>query len=441
MGELHKRVKKSPYRTYLLTLLSVIFAFNLVDRLALGIVLQNIKSAFALTDTKLGLLSGIAFAAFYATVGIPLGRWADRGNRVTIIGLTCCLWTTMVMLTGAARSFAQLLFIRMGAAVGEAGCMPPAYSLIADYFSRDERPQAMANYLLGASLSVIVGYFVAGWLNQAYGWRLTFLFLGLPGLILAPLAWLTLRDPRATATRKRRTAVGGQNLRAIREVSRSLWNNRTFRRVLAMQCVNNLFGYGLLQWQPAFFIRSYGMSTKAVGFWFAIIYGVCGFVGTYFGGYFARRWAPADESLQLRALAVLNTLFAVISALAYLSGNLHASLALIGISALGVSLENGPILATIQTVIPDRLRATSLSVVHLFANLIGMGVGPLAVGAMSDALRPILGQESLRYALLVMCPGYIWGGWQLWQGSRTVLQDAELASRDTDYWGTRSVSP
>jgi predicted MFS family arabinose efflux permease len=194
-------MKESAYKNYLLAVLLVILAFNYVDRLALGLLLQDIKVDLDLSDTQLGLLSGIAFALFYSVMGIPIARWADRGNRVTIITITTGLWSAAVALCGVAGSFLHLLLIRIGVAVGEAGCIPPAHSLIADYFTRAERPRAVARYMLGTPLSFVIGYFLAGWLNELYGWRATFLLLGLPGLGLAALAWL--KSARRSGTTRR----------------------------------------------------------------------------------------------------------------------------------------------------------------------------------------------------------------------------------------------
>jgi MFS transporter, Spinster family, sphingosine-1-phosphate transporter len=184
------------YKGYLLTLLTVIYAFNFVDRLALGIVLPNIKSDLVLSDTQLGVLSGIAFAIFYAFMGVPIACWADRGNRVLIIALTTALWSIAVAVCGLAETFAQLLLVRIGVAVGEAGAFAPGMSLLSDYFERSERPQAVAIYLLAWPLSCIIGYLVAGWLNETYGWRLTFGFLAAPGILLAVAARFTLTEPR-----------------------------------------------------------------------------------------------------------------------------------------------------------------------------------------------------------------------------------------------------
>ena len=184
------------YKRYALGVLTVIFLFNCVDRVALGIVLEDIKIDLDLTDTQLGLLSGISFALFYSVMGIPIARWADRGNRVTIISVTTFLWSVAVALCGLAGSFVQLLLIRIGVAVGEAGCNPPAFSLMADYFTRAERPRAAAIYAMGGALSFVVGFFGAGWLNELYGWRVTLMVLASPGVVLAALAWFILKEPR-----------------------------------------------------------------------------------------------------------------------------------------------------------------------------------------------------------------------------------------------------
>jgi MFS family permease len=422
-------------KRYLLGVLMVILTFNYVDRLALGLVMQNIKADLALSDTQLGLLSGIAFALFYAAMGIPIARWADRGNRVLIISLTTAVWSVLVAMCGLAASFTQLLLIRVGVAVGEAGCIPPAQSLISDYFTRAERPRAAAIYMLGASASTLVGYFLGGWLNELYGWRAMFMILGLPGLALAALVRLSLRDPRQGRPRSAGTAnVQPMNLR---EVCATLWRNATFRHLLFCFSISAFFGYGILQWQPAFFIRSYGLSTGQLGTWFAAIYGFGGIAGTYLGGELASRRAPANEPLQLKVMAFVFGSFAFVSALIYLSPNRYWAFGLMSLAASGGAVVNGPLFATIQTLVPQRMRAVSIAIVYLFANLIGMGLGPLVAGALSDALRPHFGEESLRYALLILSPGYLWCGWHLWRASSTAARDIEVAQ--TEYCAEAAV--
>ena len=429
-------MKEAAYKSYLLAVLLTILAFNYVDRFALGLVLQEIKLDLHLSDTQLGLLSGIAFALFYSVMGIPIARWADRGNRVAIIAVTTGLWSAAVALCGMAANFLQLLLIRIGVAVGEAGCIPPAHSLIADHFTRAERPRALARYMLGAPLSLLIGYFLAGWLNEFYGWRITFVLLGLPGLALSALARFTLKEPRrgeslsnaarglgATALSGVEVAVLSPAQPSLKRVVVTLVSNTTFRHLLLCFSVVLFFGYGILQWQPAFFIRSYGLRTGELGTWFAVIYGIGGILGTYLGGELASRHAGQNERLQLKVMAVVYASFALISTFVYLSRNRYLAFGLMGLAAVVGGTTTGPLFATIQTLVPQQMRAMSIAMVYLFANLIGMGLGPLAAGALSDALRPWAGEESLRYALLTLCPGYLWGGWHLWRASKTVTSD------------------
>lgn len=432
-----KAVRTSVYKRYLLSILLIILAFNYVDRLALGLLLQDIKLDFDLSDTQLGFLTGIAFALFYSVMGIPIARLADRGNRVTIISITTAVWSAAVALCGLAGSFWQLLLMRIGVGVGEAGCIPPAHSLIADHFKRAERPRAVAIYMLGSPLAVVFGYFVAGWLNELYGWRATFVLLGLPGLALAPLAWFTLREPRrgtptieaAGPFRSLQQQAGHATLKATLV---TLWGNITFRHLLFCNSLVFFFSYGIHQWQPAFFIRSYGFGTGELGAWFAMIYGLGGLLGTYVGGELAYRHAAHNEPLQLKIMALVYSGFGLMSIGIYLSRNPYLAFGLMTVAAVGAATAIGPLYATIQTLVPDRMRAMSIAVMFLFANLIGMGLGPLMAGALSDAFRPWAGEESLRYALLALCPGYLWAGWHLWRASKTVTRDVEAVQLDPD---------
>jgi len=412
-------MKFSGYRGYMLNVLLVIQAFNFADRGALGIVMQDIKAALSLTDTQLGLLAGMAFAFFYSIMGIPIARWADRGNRVTIISLTCALWSLMVALCGAAGGFLQLLLIRVGVAVGEAGCVPAANSLISDTFDRSERPRAFARYMLGGPLSVILGYFVAGWLNEFYGWRITFALVGLPGLVLAAVAAFTLREPR----REKEAKVEVSEQPGVWEVLRTLWGNRTFVHLLISFAVMYFFSFGVWQWVPAFFVRAHGLQTGVIGTCFALIWGVGGMLGTFFGGELASRYANNNERLQLTAMAIIVATFGLVVPVIFITDNYVIAFAVMTLAAIAWSSTYGPWFATIQTLVPERMRAMAIAIVFLFANLIGMGIGPLMTGVLSDAFRPWAGDDSLRYALLALCPGYVWAGWHLWRASRLLPND------------------
>jgi MFS transporter, Spinster family, sphingosine-1-phosphate transporter len=425
---------RSTYRNYLLALLTAILTFNFVDRLALGIVLQDIKDELHLSDTQLGVLGGFSFALFYSIMGVPIARWADSGNRVTIISVTAALWSVAVALCGMAGSFFQLMLIRVGVAVGEAGAFAPALSLISDNFDRAERPRAIAIYTLAWPLSCVIGYFLAGWLNQRYGWRQTFMLLALPGIVLAFVAWFTLREPRkakphsianSTVDTKWHAPMDAQRPE-LKDVLAVLWANASFRNLLLCVSVSYFFAYGILQWQPSFFIRSFMLTSGQVGSGFAIIYGLGGIVGTYLGGRFASHYAAQNEKLQLAAVALAWIVAGLLSFFVYLSSNQYLAFGLMGSCILVQAASSGPLFGTMQTLVPESMRAVSVSLVMLFANLLGMGFGPLAAGVLSDTLRPWAADESLRYALLLLAPGYLLVGWLAWRASKTVTRDMSL---------------
>jgi predicted MFS family arabinose efflux permease len=429
------------YRTYLLYVLLAILACNYVDRIALALVLEDIKTDLHLSDTQLGLLTGIAFALFYSVMGIPIARWADRGNRISIISLTTALWGVMLGLFGCASTFLQLVCIRVGIAVGEAGCIPPAHSLIADHFKRAERPRAVARYMLGGPLASIFGYFVAGWLNQRYGWRAMFMLIGVPGVLLALLAWCTLKEPRRhgrlTASGDSRdlpddvaevaTTPSSREPPALGAVLGTLGRNVTFRHLVFGLSMLSFFMNGLANWQPTFFVRSFGMSTAELGVWLSLIYGIAALAGTYLGGEWAVRYALDNEQLQLRLMALAQGAFGLISVFIYVGASRYVAFSLLALGTLTAAMTSGPLFATIQSLVPEAMRATSVALIYLFANLIGLGLGPLAVGALSDAFTPWAGEDSLRYALLAMSPGFLWAAWHLWQAGNTVARDIEPA--------------
>jgi MFS family permease len=424
------------YRNYLLSILILSLAFNNMDRTVVGLVLQSIKADLHLSDTQLGLITGIAFGAFYALMGIPLARWADRGNRITIVVLTTALWSVAMALCGLVTNFVQLIAVRVMAAVGEAGCIPTAQSLIGDHFDRAERPRATARFMLGTPISILLGNFVAGWVNELYGWRATFLIMGIPGIVLAVLAWITLKEPRYEIDTKQgpRGSTLHRSVPAasldLSETFTVLWRNLTFRRLLIALSMLFFFLWGIQQWQPAFFIRSFNLQTGELGTWFTLIGGICGFLGTYWGGELASRYAAGNEPRQLKAMAIAYGFYALVSIAAYSSTSKYWAFGLMALAAIGYMLTWGPMFALLQSLVPTRMRATAMALVFLFANLIGMGLGPLAAGMLSDALRPLYGEESLRYALLILWPGFLIPAWFVWRANQTVAQDLKNVPDD-----------
>jgi MFS family permease len=281
--------------------------------------------------------------------------------------------------------------------------------------------------MLGAPLAMIIGNFVAGWLNQLYGWQVMFMLLGPPGLVLALIARLSLKEPRRARVADRVSQAEGHH--SLKEVVVTLWTNTSFRYLWLCFSVTCFFSYGLLQWLPTFFVRSFGLGTAEVGAWIALIYGLGGMLGTYLGGVLATRYAAHNEPLQLRAMATLFSSFGILMAGLYLSPNKYVAFGFCSAAAVGGYMTNGPLFGVIQTLVPQRMRAMSMALIYLFANLVGLGLGPLTVGALSDLFRPWAGEESLRYALLALCPGYLWGAWYLWRGAKTVIRDVEAVQR------------
>jgi MFS family permease len=303
--------------------------------------------------------------------------------------------------------------------------VPASLSLIAGHFTRDERPRAVSVYMQGVSVSLLLGYFAAGWLSELFGWRIMFTIIGLPGLALALLTHRTIKEPARVAP--------ASTDPSFREVCLYLWKNRTFRHVLYSFVVNWFFSYGTLQWTPTFFVRSFGLDTGKLGTWLALIYGVGFLLGTYLGGEWATRFAKRDEKKQLEAMAVVTSISGVTMALVFnpqAAPTSYFAFGWLGFSMLSGALIAGPQFSVIQTLVPARMRAVSISIVYLFGNLIGIGLGPWAAGALSDALRPWAGDESLRYAMLILCPVCVWSAWHLWAASKTIAADLESARTD-----------
>lgn len=385
-------------RYYALALLTLAYVFNFVDRQIIAILQDPIKAEFGLSDTQLGLLNGFAFALFYVGFGLPLARWADGGIRRNLLAWAVALWSLMTALCGLAQSYAQLLLARMGVGVGEAGCSPAAHSMISDLFPAEQRATALGTYSMGVNLGILMGFVAGGWLNELYGWRVALMVVGLPGLLLALWIRLTVREPV-------RQETGNQTLVPMAQVFGYFWSLNS-ARWLALGCgLTSVGGYGLANWMPSFLIRSHGMGTAELGIWLALIAGVGGGLGTFCGGWLADRLGRRDPrwALWLPAL-VLSTLLPLLALSFLLPGKLPALLVYIYPASV-ISSYLAPAIATLHSLSPNRMRAMASAVLFLVINLIGLGLGPLAIGLLSDLLQPQLGAESLRYALLLLVCG------------------------------------
>lgn len=416
------------YRRYVLGGLTAVWMLNLVDRALVMLLLQPIKDDLRLTDTQAGFVTGIAFGLFYAVFGVPIARRADRGNRATITSLAIGLWGLTVMACVFVGNFAQLVVARMGAAVGEAGCKPPTYSLIGDYFPEPmARTRAMAIYMTGGPLAALLSFVLGGWLDERYGWRATFFLMGIPGLLLAILVKLTIVEPR---TRVAAQPPGAPHLPPVRTVLAVLWHQRSCRNLSIALILLYTMGLGLGPWYAAFMMRSHGMGTRELGVWLGLIFSLAGIIGTLTGGQVSSRWFANNERGQMRFSAVtVAALLPCFVAFLTLPGKFQALAALVPLT-MAFYLFLGPTYALMQRLVADEMRATVMAVVMLLSNLIGMGLGPQAVGIVSDMLRPALGGESLRYAMLIMSFVAIWSAYHFWRVGGTVGGDlASVAAR------------
>jgi MFS family permease len=409
------------YKRYVLASLTLVFTLNYLDRCLIILLLQPIKEDLRLSDTQLGFLTGIAFGLFYATLGLPIARHADRGNRVTITSVAIGLWGATVMLSIFVSNFVQLVFARIAAAIGEAGCMPPTYSLLGDYFPEPaERTRAMAIYMLAGPLAGTISFVLGGAFNEFFGWRVTFCLMGIPGLMLAVLVKLTIVEPRA---RVRCEKFSGRHVSSTIEVLRIIWHQPSSRHLTAAIVLLWTIALGLGPWYAAFMMRSHGMRTAELGVMLGLIFGLGGTVGIVAGGYVTARWFSQNEQRQMQLSAVtIASLVPCFALFLLVSDKYYALIAMVPVQlAFGFFL--GPTFAVMQRLVVEEVRATAIAVVMLFANLIGMGIGPQGVGILSDLLRPIMRNESLRYAMLITSLLAFWAAYHFWRAGRTIEDD------------------
>lgn len=370
----------SPIRTtYIVGLLFLTNVMGYIDRLALAILLPSIKGEFALTDLQLGILTGIAFTLSYAVFGIPIARLADRGNRRTVLSISVAVWSVMTALTGAANGFVHLLLARIGVGIGEAGCVPPAHSMISDAVRPERRGIAFAVHTAGLPIGSMLGLALGGWLAVAVGWRETFYIFGLAGILLAILVQLTLPEPLRTEPHRDtvpQLPLGG--------ALRTLLADRPYFFTLCGLAFAGFAVTGLMQWLPSYFGRNFDLSPKEIGFYFGLSYGCGAMVGILAGGPIGSHWMKRDRRAPLWMATT-----AYICAFPLLTGAIYASdfdlaMILVGVGFAILSCPFGPIYAMVQELVPHRLRALAVAIVLLSSSLIGAGFGPLLIGYISD---------------------------------------------------------
>lgn len=409
------------YRGYALALLTAVYVFNFIDRQIVVILQESIRVELGLMDWQLGLLSGFAFAIFYCTLGIPIARAADRGNRNRIIAASLAVWSAMTALCGLAQAFWQLLAARIGVGVGEAGCSPPAHSIISDLYPPNQRSTALSIYNTGIYVGVFFGYLAGGWLDQELGWRYAFLAVGLPGLAMAVLVRATLREPPRGLSERLATVADAVPLR---EVMRQLWQRRSFRHLSLASGLHAFVGYGAGNWMPPFLARSHGMESGEISSWLAPIAAICGAGGAFLGGWLTDRYGVRDARWYIWIPAGAIVLSLAPQLFVYSYPDPTVALLVYSLPVVLGAMYLGPMLAMVHGMVPPRMRAFASSILFFVLNLIGLGFGPLITGALSDALAPSLGlAEGLRMALITVTLVNVWCVIHYLLAARTLSSD------------------
>ncbi len=390
---------KAP-RVMLWTLM-IIYIFNFLDRQIVSILAEPIKREFDLSDTQLGLMTGLAFALFYTLLGIPIARYADRSttNRVKLIAWSVAIWSAMTMACGAARTFPQLLLARVGVGVGEAGCTPAAHSLITDSVPAEKRSSAIAFYGLGIPIGSLLGMVIGGGLADAYGWRAAFYVVGMPGLVLAVIVPFLIKEPRRAGMVAGDVMPKAKLQVPVGEALRELATSRCFVLLCLAGGLIAFLSYGKTVWVSVLFIRNFGLTPGETGLYLGVSLGVASMIGTWGGGKLADHFGKRDRKHLLTGPAFAIALAAPLLFIAYSVSDWRVALAVLILPTAMNIMYYGPVYACVQGLVRPELRAMAASVMLFSQNLIGLGLGPLLFGMMSDAFRPYAGEDSVRWVL------------------------------------------
>lgn len=397
-------------RGYTLFLLVLVFTASHVDRQIVAILQEPIKHAFQISDTQLGLLTGVAFALFYATLAIPMAMWADRHSRRNLIAFSISLWSGMTVLCGMAVQFWQLLLARIGVGVGEAGSNPPSHSIISDLYPAHERATAMAIFSLGVNFGIMLGYLIGGWVNEWIGWRWAFVVAGVPGLVIAVVVRFTMIEPpRGYADRMTGKSSAPPSPPPFWTVAAIMLKSVRIRHLIICNALISMAGYAAVAWIPVYFQRIHGFSTSEAGTFLAIAIGIGGGLGTFFGGYFADRLARISEGWRAWIVCVATLLYLPMAYFCYTATDpFWATVCFIAPAMLG-SVYLGTNFAILQSFAPIEMRAVMAAVNLFILNIVGLGLGPLSVGIISDLTVASFGNDSIRYGLLFTLVIMAWG--------------------------------
>jgi predicted MFS family arabinose efflux permease len=410
------------YRWWVLLVLTTVYTFNFIDRQILVILQEPIKNELGLSDAQLGLLTGFSFAVIYVCAGIPIAWLADRSNRRNIIAASLALWSGMTALSGLVTSYSQLIFARLGVGLGEAGGSPPAHSMISDYFPPEQRGTALSLYTSGIYLGVLCGFAGGGYIAETFGWRNAFFIVGVPGILFSLVVLLVIREP----LRGRWDSVSAPAKVSLKETMTVLKQRPAFWWI-AMGCAMTSFvAYGNGNFYPSYLMRSHGFTVAGVGLALGLVSGVAGAIGTFMGGFLADRWGRQDQRWYLW-VPIAGNLMAIAPMSYALLGEDPAVILIVLFPANVLnSLYLGPSIAMCQSLVAPGMRAMSSAILFFILNMIGLGLGPVLVGVLSDSFAEVYGDNNLRYAMMVTLLIGMSGTLCFIMASRSILRDLKL---------------
>ncbi len=428
------------YRAYVLGALLIVYTFNFIDRVVIGIIQEPIKHEFGLTDFQLGLLGGPAFAILYTLLGIPIARLAERTNRMAVLTICLAIWSAMTAACGFAINYATLFAARVGVSIGEAGCTPPANSVISDYFPAERRATALSIYALGIPIGSMIAAVGGGWIATEVGWREAFIWLGVPGVLLALIVKLTVKEPPRSAPQAETPSFSS--------ALAALAKKPTFWHVAFGSALASFVGYGVGQYLTSFMIRTHGFTLFQGATLVGVVLGLCAAIGTFSSGFLADRISKRHPNA-LSWLPALGFVFATpLYLLSFVLPNIWLAMPALMVGAITHYFYLGPMYAVTQGVVAPRMRATAVAVLLFVVNLIGYGLGPPVIGALSDFLangqlapfnldtaicaEPAMRADTqcasgvetgLRWAMMIGVCGYLWAAFHFLLSARTLRRD------------------
>ena len=386
---------------YALGILTIVYSINFIDRQLLSILQESIKADLMLSDAQLGLLTGFAFALFYTFAGLPIASLADRSNRRNIVAISLTIWSGMTAISGLAQNYWQLLAARVGVGIGEAGGSPPSHSMISDIFPPEKRASAIGFYSTGISIGILFGFLFGGWLNEFFGWRVAFFVVGIPGVLLALVLYLTVPEPvRGLAENK---ASSGDNP-SMMTVFKVLLSRRSFLFMALGAAMNAFAGYSTANWVASFMIRTHQMPTGELGTWLALIIGVGGAIGVFGGGVIADKLGKTDKRWYMWVAACACVISIPLQISTFWVDDPYTALMCMVIPSVLSNAYLGATIASVHGMVGLKMRAVSSALLFFILNMIGLGMGPTTVGLVSDLLVDQHGVDSLRYAMMYIIP-------------------------------------